>query len=52
MTDIRYCDHCKQYTMKDTCRCGRTTISRSPAKYSPHFKYKHLRREAKKKQLE
>ena len=47
---ILYCKKCKKYTLKDTCSCGKKTISTKPAKFSPEDKYGYWRRIAKKQQ--
>jgi len=52
MKHILFCKKCKKFTMNELCACGEKAESLKPAKYSPHFKYAHLRREARKKELE
>jgi len=51
MEDILKCIKCGTFTMKETCACGGKAISTQPAKYSPEFKYQHLRQEARKDEL-
>lgn len=37
---IKKCPECKIYTLKEVCgRCGRSTLSAHPAKFSPDDKY-------------
>ena len=37
---IRKCDRCYEYTLKNTCKkCSNETISVHPAKFSPDDKY-------------
>ncbi|MDE1829705.1 MAG: RNA-protein complex protein Nop10 [Thaumarchaeota archaeon] len=41
---LRKCDKCKRYTLKDTCpKCGNSTKSVHPGKYSPDDKYARYR---------
>ncbi|KAK8894134.1 hypothetical protein M9Y10_022567 [Tritrichomonas musculus] len=36
---LQYCDHCKQYTLKQSCpNCGKATRSAHPARFSPQDK--------------
>jgi len=52
MKKIRYCEKCKEYTLKNECiKCGEKSILKKPQKYSledPKAKY---RREIKKEIL-
>jgi rRNA maturation protein Nop10 len=38
--------------MKQKCDCGQVAQSTKPAKYVAEFKYAHLRRQARREQLE
>jgi len=41
---MRKCDNCKRYTLKDKCpKCGGNTSSVHPGKYSPDDKYARYR---------
>jgi len=45
---LRYCEHCKEYTMKQVCKCGNKTIQAAPPRFSPEDKYGKYRRILKK----
>ncbi|MGD0176219.1 MAG: RNA-protein complex protein Nop10 [Candidatus Bathyarchaeia archaeon] len=41
---LRKCPDCKTYTLKQTCpKCGTSTVTPHPSKFSPHDKYARLR---------
>jgi len=46
MKEILRCTVCGAYTLREECHGP--TLSPRPAKYSPHFKHKELRRRARK----
>lgn len=51
MKHILRCKKCNIFTIKETCRCGGKAISTKPGKFSPHFRHKDLRREAREEPL-
>ncbi len=51
MKHILFCNKCKRFTMQENCSCGEKALTKKPAKYSLDFKYRNLRREAKKEEL-
>lgn len=52
MKKIKFCNECKEYTLKDTClKCGNKAVQRTPPKFSPKDKYGVYRRIEKEKML-
>ncbi|HDH43877.1 MAG TPA: RNA-protein complex protein Nop10 [Thermococcus sp.] len=51
---LRYCVKCKTYTLEEKCKvCGRDTITKGPARFSPQDRYGRYRLALKKlKRLE
>ncbi|MDO8481190.1 MAG: nucleolar RNA-binding Nop10p family protein [Nanoarchaeota archaeon] len=47
MKRLKWCEACKQYTMKEQ-HCGSATKTPHPPKYTPDDKYASYRRQAKK----
>jgi H/ACA ribonucleoprotein complex subunit 3 len=47
-TQMRKCEKCGSYTMKDTCQCGGVTVIPQPPRYSPQDRYGKYRRQLKK----
>ncbi len=40
MSTIRYCTNCNSYTLEEICpRCGKETIIKKPARFSPQDNY-------------
>ncbi len=46
MKTILFCPKCKEFTMKETCSCGTTTVSPKPARFSEQDSVGKYRREA------
>ncbi len=45
---LRYCDNCRTYTLADACRkCGESTRTPHPPKFSPKDPYGEYRRKLK-----
>lgn len=41
---LKYCEHCKEYTLSDSCiRCSKQTINKKPAKFNPDKNYAEQR---------
>ena len=47
MKEILQCTVCREFTLKEICKCGGSAISIKPPKYSPDYKYGGYRREVK-----
>ena len=47
-TQMRKCEKCGTYTMKDTCKCGEEAVIPQPPRYSPQDRYGKYRRQLKK----
>ncbi|MEM2121462.1 MAG: nucleolar RNA-binding Nop10p family protein [Candidatus Woesearchaeota archaeon] len=48
MKRIKFCEKCKNYTLKDKCpNCSSETILAIPPKFSPYNKYDSYLRKAK-----
>ena len=51
MSNLFYCDKCKNYTLDKICnKCKEKTISKNPARFSPEDPYGKYRRKLKKLQ--
>jgi H/ACA ribonucleoprotein complex subunit 3 len=49
MSDLLYCEKCKNYTLNEICDvCKTKTISKNPPKFSPEDHYGKYRRKLKK----
>lgn len=49
MSKLRYCTQCKSYTLEEKCKvCGRDTITKGPARFSPEDRYGKYRLALKK----
>jgi H/ACA ribonucleoprotein complex subunit 3 len=50
MSELFYCNNCKNYTLDKICpRCNNKSIMKKPAKFSPQDHYGRYRRELKRK---
>ena len=49
---IKYCSSCKEYTLEETCKCGKKSIAKIPPKYSPDSKMAVYRQKMRKELLE
>jgi H/ACA ribonucleoprotein complex subunit 3 len=53
MKQILKCENCKEYTLKEACKCGGKAVTVRPAKFSPddrHAKYRRTAKQEERKQ--